>query len=211
MNNANEMILAVQAGDVSRMRTLLEQDSSLAGGRDAQGVSAIMHALYRRQSEALKLLLENNPRLDIFEAAATGKGERIDALVQEDPSLVHAYSADGFTPLHFACYFAEGRRLRNCWNEERDVAAVSRNPMHLMPLHSAASARNTKAAQALLERGADVNAKQEKGWAALHAAAQNGDQATADILLKHGADPHLANEDGVTAAELGKKSGLKFG
>ena len=211
MSNASEMISAVQAGNVSRMRELLDQDGKLAAARDAQGVSAIMHALYRRQSEALKLLLEKSRDLDIFEAAGTGQDERIGALLQKDPSLANAYSADGFTPLHFACYFANGETVAKLLKKGAEVAAVSRNPMHLMAIHSAASARNVKAVQALLEHGADVNARQEKGWAPLHAAAQNGDQATVDVLLKHGADAGLANEDGVTAAELGKKSGVRFG
>jgi ankyrin repeat protein len=169
-----------------------------------------MHALYRRQGEALKLLLEKNPSLDVFEAASTGRNDRVRELLKNDPSLVRQFSSDGFTPLHFACYFASGETVALLLEKGADVAAVSRNPMHLMPLHSAASARNAKAVQALIEHGADVNAKQEKGWAPLHAAAQNGDQATADILLKHEAHPNQANEDGVTAIDLAKKSGVEI-
>jgi ankyrin repeat protein len=211
MGAQDEMVTAVQSGNAGRVGELLAQDASLASARDAQGVSALMHALYRRQGEALKLLLEKNSALDIFEAASTGDNDRVRVLLKSDPSLVRRFSSDGFTPLHFACYFGSGDTVALLLQKGAEVSAVSRNPMHLMPLHSAASARNAKAAEALLEHGADANAKQEKGWTPLHAAAQNGDQATADILLKHGADPHLANEDGVTAAELGKKSGLKFG
>src|SRR5438445_10156727 len=111
MDAQAEMISAVQSGNAARIGELLGQDTSLAWARDSHGVSAIMHALYRRQPEALTLLLEHNPALDIFEAAATGKGERIDMLVQEDPSLVNAFSADGFTALHFACYFANGETV----------------------------------------------------------------------------------------------------
>ena len=210
MGAHEEMISAVQSGNVARIRELLAQDASLASARDAQGVSAIMHALYRRQGEALKLLLDSNSPLDIFEAASTGRNDRLTELLNGDPSLARQFSCDGFTALHLACYFAPGETVALLLERGADVAAVSRNAMHLMPLHSAASARNTKAVQALLEHGADVNAKQEKGWAPLHAAAQNGDQATAEILLKHGADPNLANDDGVTAMDLGRKSGLEI-
>ncbi len=211
MNAQDEVISAVQSGDTGRVRELLAQDASLVSARDSQGVSAIMHSLYRRQTHALKALLENNPPLDIFEAASLGREDLVNELLKQDPSLARQFSSDGFTALHFACYFASGETSALLLEKGADPVAVSRNPMHLMPLHSAASARNAKAAQVLLEHGAGVNAKQEKGWTPLHAAAQNGDQATADILLEHGADPNLANDDGVTAVELAKKSGVKLG
>lgn len=211
MSKQDELISAVQGGNLSGIRELLDQDGSLASARDAQGVSAIMHALYRRQSEALKVLLERNPALDIFEAASTGRSDRLRELLSDDPSLVNAFSSDGFTALHFACYFAREGMVTLLLEKGASASAVSRNPMHLMPIHSAASARKAKAVEALLADGADPNARQEKGWTPLHAAAQNGDQATVDVLMKYGADPTLANEDGVTAEELGKKSGVRFG
>jgi uncharacterized protein len=211
MSAQEEMISAVQSGNAARIRELLAQDASLVSARDSQGVSAIMHSLYRRQTEAQKALLEKNPPLDVFEAASLGRGERLTELLKQDPSLARQFSPDGFTALHFACYFAPGETSALLLDHDADPVAVSRNPMHLMPLHSAASARNAQAAQALLEHGAGVNAKQEKGWTALHGAAQNGDQATADVLLKHGADPALANDDGVTALELARKSGVQLG
>lgn len=210
MSAQNDLIAAVQAGNAAEIRDLLAHDPALASARDAQGLSAIMHALYRRQTEALNLLLESDPPLDIFEAASLGRTQRIDELVQQDASIVNRYSSDGFTPLHLACYFAPEHTATHLLQKGASPAAVSRNPMHLMPLHSAASAQKAQAVKALLEHGAEVNAKQEKGWTPLHAAAQNSDQATAQILLRHGADPNLANDDGVTAIDLAKKSGLKL-
>src|SRR5437667_10043215 len=106
MSIQDEMISAVQSGNAARIRELLVQDASLASARDAQGVSAIMHALYRRQSEALKLLLGQNPSLNIFEAASTGRCDRLTELLNDDPSLARQFSCDGFTALHLACYFA---------------------------------------------------------------------------------------------------------
>ncbi|HZQ68337.1 MAG TPA: ankyrin repeat domain-containing protein [Terriglobales bacterium] len=208
MTIQDEIVAAAQSGDTAKLRDLLARDASLAAARDAQGVSAIMHALYRRQNEALRLLLEKNPPLDIFEAASTGHADRLNELLAQDPSLVHQFSPDGFTALHFACYFSSDQTARLLIEKGAEVSAVSRNPMRLMPLHSAASARNAGAVQALLEHGAGANARQEKGWTPLHAAAQNKDEATADILLRHGADPNLANDDGVTPLDLARKSGM---
>jgi adenosylhomocysteine nucleosidase len=182
----------------------------LASARDVQGVSAIMHALYRRENDALKLLLETHPPLDIFEATSLGRTVRIEQVLKENPDALNGFSADGFTPLHFACYFAPDDTAAFLLQKGANPSPVSRNPMRLMPLHSAASARKPRAVQALLDHGADANAKQEKGWTPLHAAAQNGDAPTAQILLRYGADPNLANDDGVTPLDLAKKSGFKL-
>jgi ankyrin repeat protein len=43
----------------------------------------------------------------------------------------------------------------------------------------------------LLERGAPINDRDEKGWTALHAASAVGNSATAQALLQAGADPTI--------------------
>jgi ankyrin repeat protein len=203
-----EFLQAVQAGNASAVRELLDRDPSLATTRDAAGVSALMHALYRGHTPVLDLLRAAHPQLDIFEASSLGDSARIDQLLRRDPKLVNARSADGFTALHFACYFTQEEAMRMLLAAGADVTAVSNNPMQLMPLHSAASARNLPAVRALLDHGAPVNAKQQQGWAPLHAAAQNGDAEMYRFLVSRGADPNQPNDDGVTAAQLAKKSGI---
>jgi uncharacterized protein len=87
------------------------------------------------------------------------------------------------------------------------VDAIASNPTKVMPLHSAASARNLDAVRLLLEHGASANARQQGGWAPIHAAAQNGDRALVELMLKHGADPKLANDAGQTPAAVAREKG----
>ena len=87
------------------------------------------------------------------------------------------------------------------------VDIVAANPTKVMPLHSAASARNLEAARLLLEHGAPVNLRQQAGWVPIHAAAQNGDRPMVDLLLKYHADPKLANDEGKTAAMVAREKG----
>jgi len=121
--------------------------------------------------------------------------------------LAKSWSSDGFTALHFACFFSQEATGLLLLEHGADAAAESRNPMKVMPLHSAASARNAALGKALLERGAPVNARQAMGWTPIHAAAQNGDKAMTELLLKHGADPRMKNDEGVSAIDLAKKGG----
>jgi ankyrin repeat protein len=59
----------------------------------------------------------------------------------------------------------------------------------------------------LLEHGAPVNARQQKGWTALHSAAQHGDQAMVELLLKYGANPNARDEHGLTPDEIADEKG----
>lgn len=208
MNDQAEVIAAVQTANQEKLAALLAKDASLASARDDKGVSAIMHALYQRRSELLKSLLAANPTLDIFEASALGRLDRVAGLLKNDPGLAKSWSSDGFTALHFACFFAHDATGLLLLEHGADAAAVARNPMKVMPLHSAASARNLAMAKALLEHGAPVNARQAMGWTPLHAAAQNGDQPMTELLLKHRADPRMTNDEGVSAIDLANKGGF---
>jgi ankyrin repeat protein len=207
MDEPADVINAVQSGDLGKLRALLTQAPALAATRDANGVSAIMHALYRRRQDVLDTLLAARPNLDIFEATSLGRNERVAELLCRDPHLANAWSADGFTALHFAAFFAQEAIAVQLLQHGADATARAKNPMKVMPLHSAAAAHNLATVRTLLEHGAPPNARQERGWTAIHEAAQNGDQALVKLLLKHGADRSPANDDGTTPLDLATKNG----
>jgi hypothetical protein len=53
-------------------------------------VSPILGAVYRGDRDALGQLLARDPELDVFEAAALGREERVQELVITRPGLVEA-------------------------------------------------------------------------------------------------------------------------
>jgi ankyrin repeat protein len=197
---------AIQSGDAEGLRALLAADPSLAASRDEMGVSALLQSLYRRRSDMVETLLRCGPQLDVFEAAALGHKERLAELLASDPSLATAWSADGFTPLHYAAYFGQPESAR--FLIERGARPeTARNPMRVSPLHSAVSARHLEVAAVLLAHGADPDARQQEGWTPLQGAAHNGDAAMVRLLLDHGADPSLAADNGKTALEVAREAG----
>ena len=117
------------------------------------------------------------------------------------------FSKDGFTALHFACYFGQPASARLLIESGAKIDIVANNPTQVMPLHSAASSRNLEAARSLVERGAPVNARQQAGWVPIHAAAQNGDMDMIELLLAHGADAEIANDEGKTPAMIAREKG----
>jgi uncharacterized protein len=199
----------LRAGDVEGLRQVLEEEPANCDARDSAGVSLLMQSIYRGQGELAELITSKKQTLDIFEAASLGRLDRLKQCFREDASSVNSHSKDGFTALHFACFFSQPAAARLLIESGAAVDAVAANPTQVMPLHSAASSRNLEAAKLLLEHGAPgiVNARQQGGWVPIHAAAQNGDRPMVELLLKHHADPKLANDEGKTPAMVAKEKG----
>ena len=201
-----DVIAAVQAGDREKVRRFLSEGPSLASARDPGGVSALMHALYRRHQDIADLLGNRND-LDIFEAAALGRADRVSELLDANADAAKDWSGDGFTALHFAAFFNRPEVARLLIRHGADVAAVARNPMKVMPLHSAAAAHSGTIVRLLVENGAPPNVPQEGGWVPLHEAAQIGDVEMVKVLIEYGADPLMRSANGKTPADMAQEKG----
>jgi ankyrin repeat protein len=207
MPSQSDVIAAVQAGDIEKVRALLQSDATLASARDDHGVSAIMHAYYRGRKDIADLILNSRLDLDIFEATANGKTEKVSEILARDPGSAKNWSGDGFTPLHFAAFFRRPEIARDLIRHGAEIAAVAKNPMKVTPLHSAAAAHSGEIVRLLVENGAPPNVKQEGGWTPLHEAAQIGDKDMVCVLLEHGADAQARSDDGKTPADMAAAKG----
>jgi ankyrin repeat protein len=205
--SAVEIHQAIEQGDEPRVRALLAADPTLAGARDARGVSAVMKALYHRRRPLVDLLLASAPPPDVFEAASLGREERLAALLGDDPALALAWSPDGATALHFAAFFGQVECARLLLEHGADPAGHANGFGGVAPLHSALASRSYEVARLLLEKGAPVDAVQEGGWTALMAAALHGEEALAELLLDHGADPLKKADDGSDAVSKAEGAG----
>src|SRR4051794_13235524 len=151
--------------------------------------------------------LADGQSLDIAEAAALGRVDRLAELLDGEPSAVSERTSDGFTPLHLAAFFGGAPAVSLLIDRGADVSAVADNAMQVQPLHSAAAAHDVDAVRRLLEAGAPVDAHQMGGWTPLQEAASNGDVAMVDVLLAAGADLSASNDSGKTAADIADEGG----
>lgn len=202
MPTADELLAAVKAGDAAAVEWIVAADPELAGAYE-NGVSAVRIALYHRQPAALQALLAAQPPLDGLDHAALGWDEDLRRDLAADPGLVARRSADGFTALHYACFFGGAAAVAALLEAGADPDADAVNPP-VRPLHSAAAVQDADAIRLLLEAGADPNAKEAAGFTPLHAAAQHDDEASAALLLRYGADPALLNEEGADAVAIAR-------
>jgi ankyrin repeat protein len=178
---------AIEAGNVDEVRSIVARDPASAASRGETGVSAVLWARYRGQTEIVDALLAADPVLDIFDAAALGHLSRLAELVAADPDQADAWSSDGFTPVGLAAFFGHPESVRFLLEHGADVQAVARNPMRVQPLHAATAARSVESVRLILEAGADPDAEQQEGWTALMVARQHDDTEIVDLLLAHGA------------------------
>jgi ankyrin repeat protein len=207
MTQAANLFTAIEAGDTDGVRAMLAARPSLAAAGRADGLPAVLFALYRNQRPIVDALLAQRPELDLFSATALGDEARLATLLAGDAGAAGAFAADGFTSLHLAAFFGRVGAARRLLDAGADASAVARNSMRVQPLHSASAGGHRAICALLLARGADVNARQHGGWTPLHAAAQNGDTELAEMLLAAGADPGATDDDGHTAAALAADAG----
>ena len=75
------------------------------------------------------------------------------------------------------------------------------------PLHRATYGEHPDTVELLLDNGADIDARNEKGWTALHVAALCGNTRVMKILIGRGADVNAADHEDVTPLHMAAESG----
>jgi hypothetical protein len=91
---------------------------------------------------------------------------------------------------------------------EQGIGLNETGPMGFTPLMYAIANHQPALVQALLARGADVNASGNgDGWSALALAIQNGQSDVVQALLAKGADPNVCFWNGTPVLSLARKQG----
>src|SRR3954468_25080256 len=108
-------------------------------------VSPILEALYEGRRDDADALLAESSELDVFEAAGTGNADRVRELLEDDPSLAHAWSSDGFQALHLAAFFGHANAAEALLERRADPSQVSRHELiKVTPLHSAVASEGAE-------------------------------------------------------------------
>ena len=114
---------------------------------------------------------------------------RLQTLIQNSPDLING-AVGAESPLYRA---AGAGQLRVAAFLLDNGADANRASLGRMPLHNAVQFGHKGMVELLLQRGANVEAKDNTGGTALHLAAQNGFLSIAEALLKYKADLNARN------------------
>ncbi|MGI8748814.1 MAG: ankyrin repeat domain-containing protein [Deinococcus sp.] len=207
MSEPTAFFQAIQAGDAATVTDLVEARAELLEARSPSGLSPVLFAAYYKRPEIAALLVELGAPLTPHEAAAAGAGERLAALLDHDPGILHQPSPDGFSLLGLCAFLGHAELAHELLGRGAGVNEPSRNPMRVTPLHSAVAGDHAGLALLLLEAGAEVNAVQHGGFTPLMSAARNGNLTLVRALLERGAHAGARNDEGRSARELALEEG----
>jgi uncharacterized protein len=202
----SDFLAKVKTNQKQDVQQAVRERPELANARDANGVTAVLLAIYCGHRELAEWLAENGANLNFFEACALGRQALVKQMLTGNRALISEYSADGFKGLGLACFFGNADVVRELLDGGANVNVAARNQMRVAPIHSAGANRDPAIALAiskmLVDGGADVNVAQEGGWTPLHGAAAHGNLDLVRFLLDHGADRNAVGKNGKTAFQL---------
>lgn len=202
-----ELLDAIKAGKADDVNRLIRDNPTLLKARDANGASPLLIAIYHQKHDIAKTISDAVGSIDIFEAAALGRVDRIKQLLREDPSLASAYAPDGFPPVGLAAFFGHLDAVRALIAAGADIHAAAKNALKVQAIHAAVASKNLDIVRTVLEAGADPNAAQQQGFRPMHESGSTGNRELADLLMKYGGDPTLKNDEGKSAITFAREKG----
>lgn len=164
----------VDRDDADGIRVLLARDPSAAAGRDDSGLSPLFRAAYHGRGAAFEAIRSSVRLTDPWERLLAGETDGLPA--------PHAWSDDGFQPLHIAAFARNAGATRALLAAGADPNVVARSSFaRVTPLGTAAFAGAPEVARVLIEHGADPEIG-EAGGTPLDTARANGDAELVALL-----------------------------
>src|SRR5208282_954522 len=182
MKNSQRGFEFLRADDADGLRHLMDQDPAASEARDATGVSLLMHSLYRGRRDLAELIAKKKKALDIFEATALGRLDRLKECLG-DASSINAPSKDGFTALHFACFFGQPEAARLLLEHGAHGMVNARQQGGWVPIHAAAQNGDRPMVDLLLKHHADPKLTNDEGKTPAMAAREKGHEEIAALLV----------------------------
>src|SRR5207249_467690 len=133
----------IQTRDTAAARRMLAAEPELAGARNAKGQSALLLTAYSGNKELCDVLLACGVPLELHEAAALGRLERVKQLVEEIPAEAKTYSPDGFPVFALAAVFGHLEVAEYLFEKGADVNAAATNGTGYNALTGAAASCHT--------------------------------------------------------------------
>jgi truncated hemoglobin YjbI len=201
--------------DQGRFRHLQAMIEAYTGVSRLLGADAPLRAVLRaatrdrflstiEHDQACVRLLGSRGQTLLHDAARAGEAELAAALVRfgADPD---AQEPEGHTPLYYASTGAVARVLLTAGAN----VDVTSGPTRGTPLHQAARRGHAEVAAALLDHGANIEARDGKGQTPLRRAVNCRQLPVVQLLMQRGADPHAEDGHRVTPLDVARTAEMK--
>jgi len=199
---AREFLDAIYAGDVAEVQRLLPRIKQINAPDAFDGAVYLHRAAGSGDPEMLKRL--------VARGGDRGARLRIIELLLAKGADLKATMKDGTTPLHMAAHQGDAEMIGFLVAKGADQKAVDMNghtPLQVAVLF----ADLPVAAEALIQLGSELGARDKDGCTVLHFAARTKaeDEAMAEMLLRRGADVRAVDKDGQTPLHEAYSTGGK--
>jgi ankyrin repeat protein len=202
---------AVLTGDLKTIKQGLDRDAALLYSRDAHGQSVYLLACYAEQTVVASFFESKGLELDVYEAAAGGKVDRVNALLRAAPGMVNMPNLAGDTPLHVAALCHRSEVLENAIAYGPDFAMGNPKRKNATAAHLGLQSAPKDAAEAMafamIGNGLDPNLATADGDTILHCAARRDYPRVIRLLLQKGANAEAKNAMGQTALDVAVAGG----
>jgi ankyrin repeat protein len=204
LNGKTALIVSAKNGHTYTVETLLEKNAD-TNVQDKNGKTALMLSAIYGYIPIVQVLINKgvdvNARDMLFNTTALMEAARkghiaIVKLLLDSGADVNAKDSHGQTAL-----------IRAAKHGFSGTSSSAGFFGHGGFSNRANSTNHIDTIRALLDRGADLNAKDREGWTALMRAAEKGYVITVKILLSKGADVNVQNKFGKTALMYAKQKG----
>jgi len=163
---AGELHDATKAGDVVKVRQLLDQGADINAKSGVFEWTPLHIAIAARKTKIIELLIE--------------KGADLEALDRDQRTPLHIAALSGF--IEDAKPYTDMAKFLI----EKGAEVNARDNSQSTPLHFAAFRGNVHMAELLIQKGADVNAVDKNGMTPAKVAVWQNHPRTAALIRKHG-------------------------
>ncbi len=213
-NITTELNNAVIADDQVRVGYLLEKKHAAVGALDLQGETPLIHAVQMASPEMVEFLIAHGADVNerdrdgwtaAMQAAYLDKSDVVKILAKHGADL-NTQTPQNLTALGVSTQYGKDQAAITLLELGADPGRAIGEGGYT-PLMLATANHSEPLVQALLKRGADVNARNSGGVTALMIAAANGRADMVELLLHAGANSQVKNDRGDTALSIAREKG----
>ena len=207
LKDVTPLMMAANTGDVETVRALLDDDSDV-NAKTNNGGTALFAAAKKGYAEIVRILLDRgadanardqNGRTALHVGAEDGHSDVVRALSKE--SAVNAQTKNSRTASSAAAANGNTDIVQALAEKDAELSLLGADN-ETSKLMESVEKNHIDTVRALLQAGAEVNARNEMGVTALMVAARNGNPETIEALLDGGADVNAETEYGGSALRI---------
>jgi uncharacterized protein len=212
---------AARSGHLEMVDLLLQRGAPI-NARDLSGATALYVAAERGQAAVVQRLIDKGADADLkgrsgtspLAAAAFAGRNQVVRMLLAHGAEARAADDTGKPPIVYAAASGSLDIVRQLLVKNIDLNARYANDLTLLmwasgPDQSVAEAQALEVVSYLVDTGAHIDDRDDRGRTALMTAAEGNHADIAKFLLKHGADPSLRDKAGKSAADLTTLSALR--